>query len=371
MSKINRNAECWCGSGKKYKKCHLNRDKQEPVSRGNAQGVLSLFSNVSRCSVPDRMKHECKTRIVKAHTLSKSNSLNSIANSGHVLGVKHGLSSLERNNGLVTLEKIGVNQASTFTGFCSFHDKELFSCVEDEPFRATKKQCMMLAYRPLMREVYVKEANYKVMEETRDFDKGRSFFEQLIWVKMANINIDGAKLSLADLNYIKGKIENSIEDCSFSALNHLVLHLEQIPKVMACGVHAPIVDIFGNELQKITSSKHNRPAYMVVNLLALDKNGYMIFSWLPEDDVVATKFTESIKKCSSTLLGDRLTNYIFSFFENIFVSEIWWESLGDKKERINKLMMQGVITHTYDISMIENTDNQYNAINVKEIVQLN
>ncbi|MFJ5320548.1 SEC-C metal-binding domain-containing protein [Pectobacterium parvum] len=370
MSKIGRNEKCWCGSGKKYKHCHSGRDKQVPLSRGDAQRVLSFFSNVSRCSVPERIKHECQTRIVKAHTLSKGNSLKSIAHEGHVLGLKYGLSSLERNNGRLILERIGINQASTFTGFCSYHDKELFSCVEDEPFKETKKQCTMLAYRPLMREVYVKEANYKVMKESRDFDKGLSFPEQLAWVKIANDNIKGAELNIADLDYIKVKIEKSIEDQSFGALNHFILHLEHVPNIMACGIHGPITDIFGNEIQEITSSENKRPAYMVVNLLALEDNGYMIFSWLPEDGEIIIKFIESIKKCSFDTLGDKLTNYIFTFFENIFASEVWWETLGEKQKRINELMMQGVIMHVYDLSMIKNESNQYNAINVKNIVEL-
>ncbi|MFW7225660.1 MULTISPECIES: YecA family protein [unclassified Serratia (in: enterobacteria)] len=371
MSKISRNAECWCGSRKKYKRCHYNRDKQTPFSRGDAQSLLTLFSNVSRCSVPDRIKHECQTRIVKAHTLSKGNSLNAIAHAGHVLGIKHGLSSLERNNGRITLEKIGVNQASTFTGFCSYHDKELFSCVEDEPFKVTKKQCTMLAYRPLMREVYVKEANYKAMELTREFDRGMSFPEQLAWAKMANININGAKLSLSDLNHIRNRVEKSIEDYSFDVLNHFILYLEQVPNIMACGIHAPIADIFCNELQQITPSEDKRPAYMAVNILALDKNGYMIFSWLPEDSEIINKFISAIKMCSFDLLGDKLTNYTFTFFENVFVSEPWWESLGETKEHINKLIMQGVIMHVYDLSMIENDNHQYNAINVNHFVELN
>lgn len=29
---ISRNDPCWCGSGRKYKKCHLDRDKQKPLS---------------------------------------------------------------------------------------------------------------------------------------------------------------------------------------------------------------------------------------------------------------------------------------------------------------------------------------------------
>jgi SEC-C motif len=29
--KLGRNEPCWCGSGKKYKKCHLDRENQPPV----------------------------------------------------------------------------------------------------------------------------------------------------------------------------------------------------------------------------------------------------------------------------------------------------------------------------------------------------
>lgn len=99
MGKIGRNDPCWCNSGKKYKKCHLGRDKQEPFTRGEAQGALRLFTTTSKCSVPNAKKYECHSRIVRAHTLSKGNSLKNIAHQGHVLGLKHGLSNIERKNG--------------------------------------------------------------------------------------------------------------------------------------------------------------------------------------------------------------------------------------------------------------------------------
>ncbi|WP_150099577.1 SEC-C domain-containing protein [Enterobacter sp. 638] len=370
MERIGRNDACWCGSEKKYKKCHLGRDKQERFTRGEAQQVLKLFTTVSKCSVPDDLKHECQTRIVKAHTLSKGNSLKAISHEGHVLGLKHGFGGLERNDGRLTLERIGINQASTFTGFCSYHDKELFSCVEDMAFIGTKEQCTMLAYRPMMREFYVKKANYKVMGKTRDFDRGRSFVEQLAWAKMAQENIDGAKLSLSDLEYLKVRIEDSIKKHSYDCLNHMIINLNEVPAVMACGMHAPIVDIFGNEIQEITDQKDLRPAYIITNLLALDGNGYMIFSWLPEDDEVILKFVNSITYSKLDELGDRLTNYIFTFLENVFASELWWDSLGEKQERVKDLMMQGVRMHIYDLSLIKNESYNYNAISVKDFVRI-
>ncbi len=32
-SKLGRNAPCWCGSGRKYKKCHLGADEKVEVER--------------------------------------------------------------------------------------------------------------------------------------------------------------------------------------------------------------------------------------------------------------------------------------------------------------------------------------------------
>lgn len=348
--KIGKNEACWCGSGKKYKKCHLGRDKDTPLSRGEAQDILGLFTRSSRCSVPDDMKHECQSRIVKAHTLSKGNSLKEIAHNGHVLGFKHGLGNLEKNNGHISLERIGINQASTFTGFCSYHDKKLFSCVEDELFQENKIQCTMLAYRPLMREFYVKEANVKVMESAKIFDKGLPFSAQLAWAQIANENIQGSKLSVRDLTYIKEQVEYSINNKEYSALNHLILRLHKIPSIMACAIHAPITDIFGSDVQDIGSDEKIRPAYIITNLLALDGKGYMIFSWLPEDFHIINKFISAIKQCGIDILGDKLTNYVFTFMENVFVSEEWWELNKESQDYINQLMMQGIRMHMYDLA---------------------
>ncbi len=34
MAKLGRNDSCWCGSGKKYKKCHLPEDEKKFSKKG-------------------------------------------------------------------------------------------------------------------------------------------------------------------------------------------------------------------------------------------------------------------------------------------------------------------------------------------------
>lgn len=37
-----RNEPCWCGSGKKYKKCHLSKDQQDRFEAAHAARVAAM-----------------------------------------------------------------------------------------------------------------------------------------------------------------------------------------------------------------------------------------------------------------------------------------------------------------------------------------
>ncbi len=129
-----------------------------PVSKAEALKFSKSNSQRKACYAPASMHEDCDKRIVQAHTLSKSSNLKAIADSSnHVMGVVMNLPSLIKNNGRWVPEKIGINQASTFTGFCAVHDRILFSCLENEKFTGTDEQCFALMFRSLSKEIYAKE----------------------------------------------------------------------------------------------------------------------------------------------------------------------------------------------------------------------
>ncbi|MFC1893747.1 SEC-C metal-binding domain-containing protein [Chloroflexota bacterium] len=82
--KLGRNDQCWCGSGLKYKKCHMGREKQEPLKLSEVDKQFRKAFSTKECLVPEPMRAECSKNIVKAHTVPKSGSLQSIARNGHV-----------------------------------------------------------------------------------------------------------------------------------------------------------------------------------------------------------------------------------------------------------------------------------------------
>ena len=78
----------------------------------------------------------------------------------------------------LVLKKIGINNASTFTGFCQKHDDQLFSSLEKETFAKTEEQCFKLAFRSFAREYYTKSAMVDMYDAHIGLDKGKSVYRQ-------------------------------------------------------------------------------------------------------------------------------------------------------------------------------------------------
>ncbi len=158
--KLGRNDQCWCGSGLKYKKCHMARERQEPVNIWEVAGEHNKLFGTKDCLAPDAMKVDCSGAIVKAHTVPRSGSLQQIARNGHVYSFIPTLGNIIKGKGRLQPRLVHINVASTFTGFCSTHDDGIFSKIEKQAFVGSQEQCFLLAYRGLARELYTKKHWY-------------------------------------------------------------------------------------------------------------------------------------------------------------------------------------------------------------------
>ncbi|RMA08741.1 SEC-C domain-containing protein [Providencia stuartii] len=361
--KLGRNDKCWCGSGVKYKKCHLNREKMPEISRGDIYKHSKKIGNVKYCSVPDLLKCDCSKKMIRAHTISKSSSLKSIAEDSHVMGIKQTYDSVEKNSGILKLELIGINSASTFTGFCSVHDRDLFSPIENDIFIPSKKNCFLLSYRPLCRELYAKKNNGETADFLKQFDKGTDIDTQKFIQRMMSSFENGIDNSLNDLGILKGKMDDILSTESFDDMNHYVIELSEIPQVNASGSILPDFDFDGNQLQTLAESVVST---VIFNCIYSGKNGYFIFSWLKDDDVIVRKFIESLNSKSD--MADRLVAFLYSYCENTFCSPSWWNDLSTEKQSdINKRIMEGILPFDpRDGSSLTNILSDYGALIVNQ-----
>ncbi|EOJ3675790.1 SEC-C domain-containing protein [Vibrio parahaemolyticus] len=340
--KIGRNEKCWCGSDKKYKHCHYGRESQKAITQGDAIAHSNKIAQRKCCYVPDELKVDCSKKIINAHTISKSSSLISIADdTNHVLGLKIDLPNLFKNNGKLVPEKIGVNQASTFKGFCSHHDKYLFACIEDQPFTNKEDQCFALMYRSVAKELYAKEGSLISSELLKQGDKGKQPIEQLFIQQFASDNQLGVKTAIAELSEFKSKLDSQLLGHTTNEMCHLILSSPTPIPVVVSSIVAPVSDFDGNLIQDLGDLKVV-PQYLVFNSFSSDGKGYAVLSWFKGESIVQG-FIDTLLTGSQEDLFSKLVRFFYGVAENTFTSPSWWDNLSStQKGKVESLIMSGV-----------------------------
>lgn len=81
---------------------------------------------------------------------------------------------LNETDGRLIAQRIGVNSASTFTGFCHGHDSSTFAAIDQPITTLSEEQVFLLAYRTLCRELYTKTAELEVNKLGKQFEIGQN-----------------------------------------------------------------------------------------------------------------------------------------------------------------------------------------------------
>lgn len=331
--KLGRNDLCWCGSGKKFKNCHLNRQEQEMIKPWEAEQSLRKAFGAKYCSVPENMKTECKGKIVRAHSVSKSMNLKKIEKEGHVYAIIPSVEKLIKNSGVFQPVLYGINQASTFTGFCEYHDKMIFSPLEDEEFVGSKEQCFLLAFRTIAREYYTKKSSANLTDFIRKADSGRSPLEQMSIQSFASAHSLGVDAGLKDITIYKNKMDMILNAKDFKEINAFVINFSKTPSIFCSAGVFPEYDFEGNKLQDLSDLKIT-PDLLIFSTIATKNGGSAVFTWLNDSDNKGNceRCINSLKKIDPDNITNSLIRFYFEFCENIFMEPIWWESLEKMKK---------------------------------------
>lgn len=327
--KLGRNEKCWCGSGKKYKHCHLNRESQVPFPRSEViRRFKSAFSK-KMCLAPSSWSNECDGQIAQAHTVSKSGSLSRIARIGHVYSLKPKFGA--RNNSdvqsIFSPKLQGIKRASTFSGFCARHDDSIFSPLEKRAFEGTSEQCFLLGYRALARELYAKRASVDNLDLFQDLDRGRSVEEQIRFQSTNQALSLGARTGYRDIVSHKSDYDQILLKGRFEDVRGYVIEFASPPSLMCSGSIFPEQDFNGAVLQDLWRLSKT-PDLLTFSSFFGGESGVVVFSWLSSSDRSCAAFTESLHAIPDRFLTDSLLRFFFEHCENLHLNPDWWENLS-------------------------------------------
>lgn len=149
---------------------------------GHLDRAVKSWKNSKICIIPS-----CSNRsIKKSHAISKSLHIESVSEEGHVYTPKWDFTKQK-----LTLQKTGVNNASTFPGFCEKHE-QLFSNFEQKGKFDTPYDYYLQSLRTICREVCINTEKIRNLKELVDSNREviKKRGTQLFWEYLQNNGID-------------------------------------------------------------------------------------------------------------------------------------------------------------------------------------
>lgn len=355
---MGRNEPYWCLSGKKYKKCHLGREKEEPYSFDKLVNLVAQINkSQKRCMHP--LKAECHGKIISSHTIQRAKSLEKIANEqNRVYECSARNAPFEHAKNAYTNEPvlIHINRASTFDGFCSFHDNALFSDIENFDYDIRSKyHAFLVAYKCLCYDIKLKELGIDVKEESRQFlDRGYDY-EAQVETQVSSLGyIARTKLDLTRLEYLKKEYDKMLVDRSFDDICYLAISFQNVPDVMCTGCIAMAYDFYGKFLQKENLESlnineevfpikispfpmylHKKLHFIQFSLFSTENKNIALFAWHKDSSSIYIPFIKSFLDVEIDRVSDALIAMSLVKIDNIYMRQGFWDVLPNaKKDRL-------------------------------------
>ena len=323
-----RNDPCWCGSGKKWKQCHRNREYLPPIKLGEQFSRLHDEFQKGYCSHPQASSDNCSDKIIRAHTVQRRGGLAAIAENGHVVSAKSAAQDLHKNHGEFVPRKVGLRSASTFMGFCDKHDNSMFQPVEKQSVPLSPQSCFLLGFRALSYELFSKRADLRSMNIVRKLDCGKAFEVQCAVQQFMHLREHGAKRGLADCERWKNQYDAIFLKERFEEYRFVGVVYSTILPVVGCGAFHPEFDFAGNPLQRI--SRGTAPhEHVDLNLTVLNDRSVLVIGWTEGHEGPAESFGRSFADVPDEHKANVGIQLAVEHIENIFMKPSWWDGLSD------------------------------------------
>jgi hypothetical protein len=334
-AKLGRNEPCWCGSGKKFKHCHLNREAETPLPFTAIAHATSKAKGYKTCLHPNASDRTCG-HVISAHTLQRARVLSAIANSrNHVLSF---YPPRPDNFGRFQLQEHGWRDASTFAAFCDKHDAQIFEPLEIGEFEATGEQCFLVAYRAtcweLFRKICATKANTKVAEL---LDRGAPEHVQREIQHRLSIQQTGFEKGLQDLRALKALMDRDLLSGTFGGYQMQEFVFEAPMVVASTGSITPNRTLGGRSIQTLHDAAVETQ-WLAFGVDVSARGVSVVFIWNRES-AAPNDYMKEIAALGDHQLPGFLIQFFFAHCENTYFADRWWKSLAQEDQaHIEKLM---------------------------------
>lgn len=259
-----------------------------PEARGEGIGKRLLVEVVRRCHYLDSLE---QINLTVTGIKQNNKILSRIAKNGNVIMYRP---EFTETSYTFKGQPKGRKTATTFSGFCGFHDKIVFQPIEDNDYDGSLKQNFLYAYRAFAFEYHKKHEAYNAL--CLSLQSKPSLIKENWFVQ----DLRGHEAGLKDLSYYKEKFDEAIIKSKYDLVETVSLKYNGLSHLAVCSSFFLEFDISGNKLNDVRTLDPTRLKLMMFNIFPQSTATIVLFSWLREDNKFYTNFKKQLMFFAST-----------------------------------------------------------------------
>jgi hypothetical protein len=307
--------------------------------------IISKGATIKDCSHP--LKDECRLPIKSAHSLQRQGSLKLLEKTikGNSFIYCHNERQMNKKYDFLDLQPIGRKDASTFYGFCDFHDTELFKEIENNPETTdinNNQHCFLHTYRSYSHSYHRKYEEYKLF--TSEDPEVLNYLNEFYGKDIEKVT-QGIKLALQDLENPKKRLDEMLINKKFEELEYYCYEYPYRCPVSCAGVTTPGHFKNGTPFN-LSENPDTSYSDVFTTVLPLTNRTVIILAAFP-DDLLAIKYLEELENISSELEFQKyLSFHIINNLENVYISPKFYDR-KDYKWQQSYCQLINIITNKY------------------------
>jgi hypothetical protein len=263
----------------------------------------------------------CKGEIKQSHSIQRNGRLSLIEGdvNGNKMIYTFTETEVDEKTLIKSLKPVGKGSASTFFGFCDYHDTHLFSPIESKPFNDSSEHLFLHSYRSFAHSYHrMKEILKSYL--IRFSSTGNNTQTELLE------DMNDIKLIVNNAERFKSQLDNLITNKLYDGLEYFSVILSECYPI-ACSSQITPLFSYKNKPMSYTFDGQNCNSSLMLTVLPDSDKTIVILACFP-DDVNSILLLEELNCLDDFLLNKAISSLLINCAENTFFAPALWNTLG-------------------------------------------
>ena len=270
------------------------------------------------------LNSNCSEKIIRAHSIQNNRILNRISKDG--LLFYFGKGDYDPEN--MQPKQYGRKEASTFTGFCGYHDQKIFSPIDNFDYKpANLEQEFLFSYRAVAKEYHTKSTILSMFTEILNKEEIPNFnYEACYWYTM------GTNRAHDQLSRMRDAFNTNLARKRFFKIYTKIIVFDEAYPLAISSMSSLTSDFQGNKINDLENIKKDW-APIFTTIFPQGSKTYVLIQCLKKEKHIFDRFLEQLNEPLDKLKL-KLSMLLLTHCENMAISPIHWDKMSQEQQKI-------------------------------------